>query len=147
VLYTLDMTYDVYSSNSPENSAGEPLPKQPRPYIWLERLLLVAFAFCLLVGLTAFAVWWTLRNPDQPALGGDPLADVRTDQVLPQLALRQLAGDAADGLSVQALQAGQLEMARAILSYATDLSPTAQCAAAGSNGQRHACCRAFGRCT
>jgi len=120
------MTYDVYSSNSPENSAGEPLPKQPRPYIWLERLLLLAFAFCLLVGLTAFAVWWTLRNPQQPPLGGDPLAAVRTDQVLPQLALRQLAGDAADGLSVQALQAGQLETARAILSYATDLSPTAQ---------------------
>ena len=120
------MTYDVYSSNSPENSGGEPLAKQRRPYIWLERLLLLAFAFCLLVGLTAFAVWWTLRNPQQPPLGGDPLAAVRTDQVLPQLALRQLAGDAADGLSVQAMQAGQLETARAILSYATDLSPTGQ---------------------
>ena len=120
------MTYDVYSSNSPENSAGEPLAKQRRPYLWLERLLLLAFAFCLLVGLTAFAVWWTLRNPQQPPLGGDPLADVRTDLVLPQLALRQLAGDAADGLSAQAIQAGQLETARAILSYATDLSPTGQ---------------------
>src|SRR4051812_28598198 len=120
------MTYDVYSSNSPENSAGKPLPKQPRPYIWLERLLLVAFTFCLVVGLTAFAVWWTLRNPGQPVLGGDPLAAVRTDQVLAQLAIRQLAGDAADGLSVQALKAGQLETARAILSYAVGLSPRAQ---------------------
>ncbi len=126
MLYTLDMTYDVYSSNSPDNSAGEPLPKQPRPYKWLERLLLLAFAFCLLVGLTAFAVWWTLRNPQQPALGGDPLAAVHTDQVLPQLALRQLAGDGADGLFLQAMQAGQLETARVILSYVTDMNPTAQ---------------------
>ena len=51
---------------------------------------------------------------------------MHTDQVFPQLALRQLAGDATDGLSVQAMQAGQLETACAILSYATDLNPTAQ---------------------
>ncbi len=124
------MTYDVYSDdpvdNAGDNLGGEPLPRQPRAYVWLERLLLVAFAFCLLVGLTTFAIWWTLRNPAQPALGGDPLAAVRTDHVLPELALRQLAGDAADGLSVQAIHAGHLETARAILSYATDLNPTGQ---------------------
>jgi hypothetical protein len=126
VLYTLDMNYDVYSDHPPSGSAGEPLPKQPRRYVWLERLLLLAFAFCLVIGLAAFAVWWTLRSPEQPTLGGDPLAAVRTDQVLPQLALRQLAGDAAEGLAVQAMQAGHLETARAILSYETDLHPTTQ---------------------
>ncbi len=107
--------YDDYSD--------APLPKQPRPYLWLERLLLLAFAFCILVGLTAFAVWWTLRTPQQPQLDGDPLAGVRTQLVLPQLALRQLAGDAGDGLAVQAFQAGQLETARAILTYDTTLAP------------------------
>jgi hypothetical protein len=92
----------------------------------LERLLLLAFGVLIIVGQKPFAKWLTQRNPQQPTMGGDPLAAVRTDRVLPQLALRQLAGDATDGLSMQAMQAGQLETARAILSYATDLKPSAQ---------------------
>jgi hypothetical protein len=116
------MSYDAYSGET----LDDPLPQQPRPYVWLERLLLLAFAFCLLVGLTAFAVWWTLRNPQPPNLSGSPLAEVRTDLVLPQLALRQLAGDPAGALAVQAIQAGQLETARSILTYGTDINPTAQ---------------------
>jgi hypothetical protein len=122
------MSYQVYSDESTDPAAppaDELLTKQRRPYVWLERLLLLAFAFCLLVGITAFAIWWTLRNPEQPPLGADPLAAIQSDLVLPQLALRQLGGDAADGLSAQALQAGQLETARAILTYDTELSPTA----------------------
>jgi hypothetical protein len=105
-----------------------PLAKQPRPYLWLERLLLLAFVFCLLVGLLAFATWWTLRNPAQPPLGADPLAAVRSEQVLPQLALRELGGDVADGLAVQAIQAGELETARAILTYDTQMKSSARAA-------------------
>jgi hypothetical protein len=116
------MSYDAYSGET----LDDPRPRQPRPSVWLERLLLLAFAFCLLVGLTAFAVWWTLRNPQPPTLGGSPLAEVRTDHILPQLALRQLAGDSAGALAVQAMEAGQLETARAILVYDTDVNPTAQ---------------------
>jgi hypothetical protein len=120
------MSYQVYPDESTDpaatSSAGDLLPKQPRPYVWLERLLLAAFAFCLLVGVTAFAAWWTIRNPEQPPLDGNPLAVLQTDLILPHLALRQLGGDAADGLSAQALQAGQLETARAILTYDTELS-------------------------
>jgi hypothetical protein len=131
------MAYDVYSRDPSNHSAdetqgipledplGEPLRRQPRPYVWLERLLLLAFTFCLLVGLTAFGIWWTLRTPTQPPLGGDPLAAVRNDQILPQLALRQLGGAAPDGLSSQAIQAGELETARALLAYDTELDPIA----------------------
>ncbi len=120
MLYTRSMNYDAFPD--------APLSKQPRPYLWLERLLLLAFAFSLLVGLLSFAVWWTLRSPAQPALDGDPLAALRTDQVLPQLALRQLGGDAPDGLAAQAIQAGQLETARAILTYDTQMKPSARAA-------------------
>jgi hypothetical protein len=127
------MAYNVYSGengpgngNSPDDPQGTPVPREPRPYLWLERLLLLAFTFCLLVGITAFGIWWTLRNPTPPALGGDPPAQVRTDLVLPQLALRQLAGDPPDGLAAQAIQAGELETARAILTYDTDFNPSAQ---------------------
>ena len=112
------MNYDAYSD--------APLPKQPRPYLWLERLLLFAFVFCLLVGLLALAIWWTLRNPPAPSLGGDPLAALRSDLVLPQLALRELSGDAADGLAAQSVQAGQLETARAVLTYDTQMQPGAR---------------------
>jgi hypothetical protein len=123
------MIYDDYSD--------APIPKQPRPYLWLERLLLLAFAFCILVGLTAFAVWWTLRTPEQPQLDGDPLAGVRTQFVLPQLALRQLAADAGDGLAVQAMQAGQLETARAILTYDTTLAPPNRVGRLGQLGRAY----------
>jgi len=114
------MTYDAFSN----------LPlAAPRPRnVWLERLLLAAFILCLLIGLSAFGIWWTLRDTHQPSLGGDPLLAVRTALVLPQLALRQLAGDAPDGLAVQAMKAGQRETARAILTYDTELSATARVA-------------------
>lgn len=114
------MSYDALPDAS--------LSEQPRPYLWLERLLLLAFAFCILVGLLAFAIWWTLRSPAPPPLGGDPLAAVRSAQVLPQLALRELGGDVADGLAVQAIQAGELETARAILTYDTEMKPGARAA-------------------
>lgn len=120
MLYTRSMTYDTFSD--------APLSKQPRPTIWLERLLLLAFAFCLLVGLLAFTLWWTLRNPAPPALDSDPLVAVRSDLIVPQLALRQLGGDVADGLAAQAIQAGELETARAVLTYDTQMKPGARLA-------------------
>ena len=129
MLYTRGMSYDAYSD--------APLPKQPRPYIWLERLLLLAFVFCLLVGLLAFTLWWTLRNPAPPALGSDPLAAVRSESILPQLALRQLGDDVADGLAVQAIQAGELETARAVLTYDTQMMPAARLARLAQLGRAY----------
>ena len=114
------MTYDTYTP--------QPLSSPRRRNVWLERFLLAAFIFCLLVGLGALGVWWTLRDTKEPAFTGDPLAAVRTALVLPELALRQLAGDVPDGLAVQAMQAGEHETARAILTYDTALSTVARVA-------------------
>jgi hypothetical protein len=129
MLYTRTMSYDALPD--------APLAEQPRPYLWLERLLLLAFAFCLLVGLLAFAIWWTLRSPLPAPLGGDPLAALRTDLVLPQLALRELGGDVADGLAVQAIQAGELETARAILTYDTGMKAAARSARLAQLGRSY----------
>lgn len=123
------MTYDVYSD--------APLPKQPRPHVWLERLLLLAFAFCIVIGLAALGIWWTLRAPAESPLSSDPLAALRTELVLPELALRQLSTDVADGLAVQSIQAGQLETARSILTYDTEMKPSARVARLAQLGRSY----------
>jgi len=102
--------------------SGTQIPAPPvRPRLWMERLLLVAFLFCLLIGLAALAALLALRNSDSPLINADPLQLVRHESILPQLALRELAGDPQGGLAAQAIQAGQLETARAILTYATTI--------------------------
>ncbi|MCB9114461.1 MAG: hypothetical protein M9936_30880 [Caldilinea sp.] len=112
------MSYEL--SGSQTNASPE------RPRVWMERLLLIAFLFCLVIGLVALGTLLALRNSDKPILNADPLQLVRTEQILPQLALRELAGDAPAGLAVQALQAGQLETARAALTYATTVPAVEQ---------------------
>jgi hypothetical protein len=88
---------------------------------WIERFFLLAFVVCLLGGVLGLVALWTLRQgaaqPDRP----EPLRALAVDDILPELALRQLTGDPGDALTVQALQAGQLETARAILTYATNI--------------------------
>ena len=112
------MSYEL--SDSQTNASPE------RPRVWMERVLLVAFLFCLVIGLVALATLLALRNSDKPILNADPLQLVRRELILPQLALRELAGDASAGLAVQALQAGQLETARAALTYATSIPAVEQ---------------------
>lgn len=94
-----------------------------RPTLWMERLLMLAFLVCLLVGIAALAAFLTLRAEQRPSLTVDPLAAARSEFILPQLALRELAGDSAAGLAAQAIQAGQLETARVILTFAADIPP------------------------
>ena len=87
---------------------------------WLERFFLLAFVVCLLGGVLGLAALWALRQNAAPPVVADPLHALAVEDILPELALRQLTGDPGDALAVQALQAGQLETARAILTYATD---------------------------
>lgn len=105
-------------------------PQTPaRPRIWLERALLAAFLFCLLIGLGALAIFLVLRNNAPPSpLNAEPLQSVRAESIAPQIALRELSGDPAAGLANQSLQAGHLETARAILTYATTISPVERAA-------------------
>lgn len=126
------MSYDAYP-----DYPGPPLRDQQRPTIWLERLLLAAFVFCILIGLVALALWWSLRSAPKPTLLDDPLHAVRTDLVQPQLALRQLAGDSGAGLAMQAMQAGQLETARAILTYDGALDAVGRAGRLAQLGRRY----------
>ena len=89
------MTYQI--SQPPVES------EQRRPYIWLERLLIIAFVLCILVGVLALIALVSLRNDQPPSVLAPPLSALRPDQVQSQLALRQLAGDPAAGLASQAL--------------------------------------------
>lgn len=114
ILY--DMSYELSDDLSH-------LDASLRPHRWLERLLLLIFLLCLLVGLGALALFFVVRNSAQPSLNVDPLRSVRVNLISPSIALRQLSGDGAAALAAQTIQAGYLETARAILTYATDISP------------------------
>ncbi|MBK8051260.1 MAG: hypothetical protein IPK16_31675 [Anaerolineales bacterium] len=116
------MAYEPYRDLTDSNI----LPPQHRPSRWLEALLIVAFLISLIIGVAALGVWWTLRNAERPTINAEPLHAVRTTQIAPELAIRQLAGDPAEGLAAQAIQAGRLETARAILTYDTTLTPVAK---------------------
>ncbi|MCS6826134.1 MAG: hypothetical protein NZ553_05900 [Caldilinea sp.] len=94
-----------------------------RSHRWLERLLLLIFLLCLVVGLGALALFFAVRNSARPSLNVDPLRSVRVNLIDSSLALRQLSGDPAAALAAQTMQAGYLETARAILTFATDISP------------------------
>ncbi|MFN3980729.1 MAG: tetratricopeptide repeat protein, partial [Caldilinea sp.] len=115
------MSYEL--SDEPSYSTAS-----QRPRIWLERLLLAAFLFCLLIGLGALAIFLVARNNAQPSLNADPLQLVRSNFIAPQIALRELSGDPAAALASQLLQAGRLETARAILTFAVDISPVERAA-------------------
>ncbi len=103
--------------NSPFPSHYTSRPGRPRRR-WLERLLLVGFLFCLLVGLVTLSALWQLYRAQQPIIQlDDPLASIRADQVVAGLAVAELAGDPADALAYQAIQAGHLETGRAALMF------------------------------
>jgi len=112
-------------------------PAPQRPYIWLERLLLTAFLFSLLIGLGALVIFLIVRNNAQPSLNADPLQSVRPNLIAPQIALRGLGGDPAAGLANQSLQAGHLETARSILVFATNISPVERAARLSSLGRAY----------
>jgi hypothetical protein len=109
------MTYQI--SQPPVES------EQRRPYLWLERLFVIAFVLSILVGVLALVALLTLRNDQPPPVLAPPLSTLQTDLVQAPLALHQLAGDPAAGLAAQAIQAGYLETARSILLYETELIP------------------------
>ena len=97
------------------SEATRPRPRRRR---WLESLLLMGFFLCLLVGLAALVAFWRLYSAGNAgARLDDPLASLRATRIEPPLALAELAGDPAEALAYQALQAGHLETARAIITF------------------------------
>lgn len=104
-----------YFESSPTSIYVQP---RRRRRLWLELLLAGGFILCLLVGLGALWLFWSLYS-SQPAgnLTTEPLLSIQSPQVAPALALMQLAGDPVDALAYQALQANQLETSRALLTF------------------------------
>lgn len=92
---------------------------QPRPKRrGLEIVFLLGFVACLLVGIAALGALWLLSNRDAPEAFA-PMGLLQPDQVQPALATRNLAGDPSGALVAQALQAGELPTAAALLLFDT----------------------------
>jgi len=88
---------------------------------WLEVGLIAGFILCLVIGAGALAAFLLLRQSDSPAALSAAPNGLQPDRILPQLALMELAGDPAGGLAHQALDAGELDTAYAIVAFTPDL--------------------------
>ena len=86
---------------------------------WLEITLLSAFLVCLLIGLLALAAFMLYRGSSEPNLADDPLRAFEISEVSPVLAIKQLTGDPANALAYQALNAGELTTAHALVLFDT----------------------------
>jgi hypothetical protein len=105
--------------------AREPRPKRR---LWLQSLLLLGFLICLISGLLALgALWWLYETP-LASQSNPRLSVLQTERIVPQLALMHLAGDANEALAYQALNAGELETSRALLSVGVEQMSSARVA-------------------
>jgi len=101
----------------------------PRRHFWLQSLLLVGFVICLVIGLVALGtLWWLYRAPAVLSPVNTMLPTLQTEQIVPQLALMQLAGDSSEALAYQALNAGELETSRALVWVGIDQMSSARIA-------------------
>ncbi len=89
---------------------------------WLELTLLIGFLLSLVLGVGALAVIFVLGDVAAPLPATDALAGLQADQIPPQYALLELAGDPTAALARQAMDAGQVETAYAQIVFATDLT-------------------------
>ncbi len=91
---------------------------------WLEALLLLGFVLCLLVGLGALATLYLLNREVASSYRAAPLAAIQSDEVAPQLALRELtffggAAQQTQSLAYQLVNAGYGESALATATFDT----------------------------
>lgn len=94
----------------------------------LQAILLVYFVVCLVIGfaaLTALYLFQSVESQDSPQSFSEL---IRPGQIIPQLALQQLAGSSGEPLAAQAIQAGELETAQAIILFDTELSASSRTA-------------------
>lgn len=109
---------------------------QPRPKRrGLEIVFVLGFLACLLVGVAALGALWLLTNRNAPDASG-PMALLQPDLVQPALATRSLAGDPGGALVAQALQAGELPTAAALLLFDTDATHSGRAALWQQLGRR-----------
>ncbi|MEM7533554.1 MAG: hypothetical protein AAF639_15330, partial [Chloroflexota bacterium] len=108
-------------------------PTQKRRGSWFDFILMTGLLVCLLIGGAALTIFLLLsddgnnqqfarplaNNPSaaDTATAGIFAATISPDLILPQLSLRHLAGDPALALARQALVAGELDTAYALLLF------------------------------
>lgn len=102
------------------DSMLEPIEPPRRRRRGLETVLIVGFLVCLVIGIAAFVGLWMLSQTPQTSLEGSSFQLFQPDQVSIGLAVRQLAGDPVSALAGQAIQAGELPTAAALLLYNTE---------------------------
>ncbi len=105
------MTYIARETQQePESRGGKP---------WLEITLLSAFIVSLLIGLFSLAIFFLYSNSTESNLTDTPLTAFDPEQVLPSLAIKYLAGDPANALAYQALNAGELNTSHTLAVFDT----------------------------
>jgi hypothetical protein len=110
--YTFNMDIDLPSTAPPYRKRRN----------LLELLLLFGFIGSLLIGIAALAAIYIWQDTSRPSPTTLTIHTLDNSQVVPALALMELAGDPADALAVQALHSGELDTALAILLYTTNIS-------------------------
>lgn len=88
----------------------------------LEYLLLLSFFLCLLIGIGALGTLWWLYSVEVPTPTPSLRQSLRPEQISAPLALHQLFGDPAEALAHQAINAGELDTAYAIVLYDVTLA-------------------------
>ena len=90
---------------------------------WLFFILASGFLIFVLAGIVAFGAYFlTSRREVSLSAWSDPIGHIETKKVMPALALLPLAGVPSSEAFSQALEAGELESAYAILVFSLDLS-------------------------
>lgn len=106
-------------------SSRAPTQRRRRRAGWLQTLLLIGFVICFaLSALALTALWWLTDNPTAAQSSGT-LA-ITQSEIMPSLALMELAGDPVSALAYQALQATQLETSRALTIFGLSAMPTSR---------------------
>ena len=95
-----------------------PVPEARRSS-WFEFALVAGFFLSLLIGIAALAAFWLVYSTSTPELIAPPLSALAIEQIQPPLALQELTGDPALALAHQALAAGELATAHAVLLFDT----------------------------
>ena len=95
--------------SSVQNESEPTVRRRP----WVEVTLMAGFIVSLLIGLTALAALFFVRQATAPDLADSPVAAFDPARITPELAVRHLMGDPAQALAYQALNAGELETAHA----------------------------------
>ena len=107
----------------------QPAPRAPRARRRrLEVLLLAGFLLSLVAGLAALGVLWSLAQRPAAPLSAGVFGLLDPERVQPGLAVRALAGDAPAALAAQAIRAGELPTAAALLIFDTQTQGSARAA-------------------